>query len=121
MQEIEIIRELIINQIECNDCCACNTPTYEGNYIVCQEHKGKNIDNLEKALSALDQLETKLPKWLPIEEAPKYGQVLIRFKSSMMAFAQRGTYGWIVNWEINECHEELISHFMPVPQPPEKE
>ena len=60
-------------------------------------------------------------KWLPIEEAPKYGQVLIRFKSSMMAFAQRGTYGWIVNWEINECHEELISHFMPVPQPPEKE
>ena len=60
MQETEIIRELIINQIECNDCCACNTPTYEGNYIVCQEHKGKNIDNLEKALSALDQLETKL-------------------------------------------------------------
>lgn len=60
MQETEIIRELIINQIECNDCCACNTPTYEGNYIVCQEHKGKNIDNLGKALAALVQLEAKL-------------------------------------------------------------
>jgi len=61
MQEIEKIRNLICEQIEINDCPACNEPTHEGSYIACNEHK-RHHGILGEVLTALDQLEAKLNK-----------------------------------------------------------
>ena len=62
MQEIEKIRTLICEQIEVNDCPACNDPTY----IACQEHK-RHHGILGEVLTSLNQLEEKLNKEIEVE------------------------------------------------------
>ena len=64
------------------------------------------------------ELKAQIPKWLPISEAPKYGQILLRLKSSMFVFGHKGTWGWVLNHEINEIDEAFISHWMHLPKPP---
>ena len=64
------------------------------------------------------ELKAQIPQWLPISEAPKYGQILLRLKSSMFVFGHKGTWGWILYGDVNETDEAFISHFLPLPKPP---
>ena len=84
------------------------------------------IDQIERDQKELDELREKLPKWisvkerLPIDRLKKY---LVAFRDAGGSIVDMARYfpsdGWTCdNWDVPQ---NLITHWMPLPEAPEED
>ena len=89
---------------------------------------GKSAKEYNDMLQGIHKLIDKIPKWQPIETAPKDG-------TKFLAFEDGDYYGCSFNWEDDEegtiywntycgqpaCYTPEPTHWMPLPEGPEGE
>jgi hypothetical protein len=79
----------------------------------------------EKAAARICELEATMSKWQPIETAPKDGTTILlahRFwRQCGIGMYQKGL-GWLHIASMSKVpHPHLLTHWMPLPEPPTKE
>lgn len=98
-----------------NDCQSCPyDDEVEKGWGCCVQ---RNAD----ALAYIQQLEAKVPKWISVEERlPEYGRYLvITRKGNAGPKAHTATYNHMGWWTHSNFGD--ITHWMPLPEPPEEE
>lgn len=110
-------------------CCAegeCSGCPMYADKQRCQENLlDKAAEAIERDQKEIDELREKLPKWisvkerLPIDRLKKY---LVAFRDAGGSIVDMARYfpsdGWTCdNWDVPQ---NLITHWMPLPEPPKE-
>lgn len=77
----------------------------------------ENADGVERdALAYIQQLEAKVPKWISVKESlpEKHRRVLGVYCMGVFEMYYDGKY-----WRIDEMSFDTVTHWMPLPEPPE--
>ena len=83
------------------------------------------IDQIERDQKEIDELREKLPKWLSVEERlpiDRLKKYLVAFRDAGGSIVDMARYfpsdGWTCdNWDVPQ---NLITHWMPLPEPPKE-
>lgn len=121
-EEIKAIK-LALMDIE----TTCGHCPYEGEPNGCNRPGGtcKMFDVAMDAAEAIQQLEAQQPRWISVgERLPEDGQKIIAaFHDSGGWAVDQARYGEgkfnFIGW-VNVCNDN-VTHWMPLPQPPEEE
>lgn len=89
---------------------------------VCVQYDNSVDELLDKAADAIEELSK--PKWIPVTELlPKPGEeslVLVSKSGMEVALYEEGFYGE-AEWFTTLGKLEGVTHWMPLPEPPEEE
>ena len=139
MQEIEnLIKKLGTGATSQSEAMKCYDHIHGTIYEMGRHKKNGDFPRMifegfiDGIVEELEVIETKLPKWLPIEEAPKDGTaILVTHKDGDIRTIKRVWWGKIklVNghkqdgWKLsnNKFLQYIPTHFMPLPPLPVKD
>lgn len=118
----EGIKELRKSSESTTKCCCAVQTTNEWYKLLMREA----ADQIERDQKEIEELREKLPKWisvkerLPIDRIKKY---LVAFQDAGGSIVDMARYfpsdGWTCdNWDVPQ---NLITHWMPLPDPPKED
>jgi hypothetical protein len=121
----EIKKGLEYGVANCNNCTSCQ---YECPYVgVCSPYDyDVNSDvpqeMLADALTYIQQLEAQVPRWISVEDRlPPLGEVLICTRGNYVGVAWFHANGKFETGGGLMLDTKFVSHWMPLPEPPEED
>ena len=115
------LRCRVIGDVKCSDCAYYGTVLYE---IGQREYECDDIDR--DALALIERLEAAQPKWISVEDMipPRERNILAvngHGRIKMLALWKKEEKRWTWIEDSRFTHWNDITHWMPLPEPPEED
>ena len=101
-------------------CCAKVSPEacYHCPYMIDCETFGSAGNNSRDALAYINQLESRIPKWISVEDRlPENFSMTIIFRDDCC----KARIGWLIDGSWSVPEGVRVTHWMPLPEPPKEE